>query len=61
VTLDAVLSAATEMLRQHGVPPPLIASARERLEGTRLTDSRLRLILAYKRTFEAIRLSSSAW
>lgn len=55
VTLDTILTAARITLRENDVPPSLIESTLARLGRARLTESRMRLLFAYKLAFESIR------
>jgi len=55
VTMDNLLASASITLRENGVLPSLIDSTLTRLGRARLTESRMRLIFAYKLAFEAIR------
>jgi hypothetical protein len=55
VTLDAILAAASITLQENDVPPSLIDSTLTRIGRARLTESRMRLLFAYKLAFAAIR------
>jgi hypothetical protein len=55
MTLKSILEAASITLRDNDVPPSLIESTLARLRHAQLTESRMRLLFAYKVAFEAIR------